>query len=189
LIGVDYVGDFFTDESYDYDQNGNRQAYEIEVGINNRLYRDDLYSNATYDYDAEGNRTRRNGYESYTKYEWDHRNRLVAVIDYDDNGTPTNEADDVVTKTVKYVYDPFNQLIKREVDPDGDTGSAAIDQAFYLYDQGQVVLEFNKTGAGVAVQRKLLATDGGRDNSPRREQPRQERSLRRVGGSVDAVVV
>jgi RHS repeat-associated protein len=155
LIGVDYVGDFFTDESYDYDQNGNRQAYEIEVGINNRLYRDDLYSNATYDYDAEGNRTRRNGYESYTKYEWDHRNRLVAVIDYDDNGTPSNEADDVVTKSVEYEYDAFNQLVKRTVGADGDgTSSAAIDQTFFLYDMGQVVLEFHKQG-----EETVAATD------------------------------
>jgi hypothetical protein len=74
-------------------------------------------------------------------YTWDHRNRLTKVTIRDSNYN--------ITKQVDYVYDAFNQLVKRTVDPDGDFGSSAIDQAFYLYDQGQVALEFQKTGAGI----------------------------------------
>ena len=107
----------------------------------------------TYTYDAEGNRTAKfidendnavfdSGDTDVTEYSWDHRNRLTQV-------TSRNSYGGAATQFVNYVYDPFNQLIKRTVDSDGDgTSSAAIDQTFYLYDQGQVVLEFNKTGTG-----------------------------------------
>jgi RHS repeat-associated protein len=56
----------------------------------------------------------------------------------------------VLVKQVDYVYDPFNQLVKRVVDSDGDQSSSptAVDQTFFLYDQGQVVLEFEKNGTG-----------------------------------------
>ncbi len=49
----------------------------------------------TYTYDDEGNRTSKGA----TKYEWDHRNRLVKVV------TPE--------ETVEYVYDYKNRLVKR----------------------------------------------------------------------------
>jgi RHS repeat-associated protein len=49
---------------------------------------------------------------------------------------------------VSYSYDAFNQLVKRTVDPDGATGGAPIDQTFYVYEEGQVALEFHQTGAG-----------------------------------------
>jgi RHS repeat-associated protein len=140
-------GGYPDDRWYDYDQNGNRQAYEIVVGWNNRLERDD-FAGYSYLYDAEGNRTLQYDYASYSKYEWDHRNRLVAVVDYDNAGTPYNEADDFVTRRVDYVYDAFNQLIKRTVDGDGNLATPAdIDQTFFLYDMGQVALEFHKEGS------------------------------------------
>jgi RHS repeat-associated protein len=128
------------DESYGYDANGNREsshAGDYEILPNNRVLHDNTY---VYEYDNEGNVTRREpGDGSYTAYEWDHRNRLVRVIDGDDQG---------VLSTVSYSYDAFNQLVKRTVDPDGDIGGAPIDQTFHIYDQGQVALEFHQSGAG-----------------------------------------
>jgi RHS repeat-associated protein len=79
---------------------------------------------------------------------WDYRNRLKTVESYAAYGGS-------VTKQVDYAYDAGNQLVKRVVDPDGGTGSAAIDQTFYLYDQGQVTLEFHKTGSGSATASHL----------------------------------
>jgi hypothetical protein len=46
-----------------------------------------------------------------------------------------------VTQTVDYVYDAFNQLIKRIVDSDGALGSNAIDQTFNIYDGGQIEVD------------------------------------------------
>jgi RHS repeat-associated protein len=147
LTIVDRSG-YTNDKVYYYDDNGNRQEYEIVVDPNNRLQRDD-FAGYSYDYDAEGNRTRQSGYESYTTYEWDHRNRLVSAIDYDENGTPFNDSDDFVTNRVDYVYDAFDQLVKRKVDGDGNPATTAdVDQAFYLWDDGQIVLEFHKEGSG-----------------------------------------
>ncbi len=54
-----------------------------------------------YTYDDEGNRTSKGA----TKYHWDHRNRLVKVVNGD--------------QTVEYKYDHLNRLYKRTVS-DGD---------------------------------------------------------------------
>jgi RHS repeat-associated protein len=48
---------------------------------------------------------------------------------------------------VDYVYDAFNQLVNRVVDPDG-IGSAPLDRTINVYDDEQVVLEFRKAGSG-----------------------------------------
>jgi RHS repeat-associated protein len=86
--------------------------------------------------------------EAGQEYTWDHRNRLVATIDYDCNGTPNNYSDDTETKRVDYIYDAFNQLIKRTVDGDGNLATTTdVDQKFFLYDMGQVALEFHKEGS------------------------------------------
>jgi RHS repeat-associated protein len=47
-----------------------------------------------------------------------------------------------------YAYDPFNQWISRKVDLDGDFGSTPIEQTFFLWENGQIVLEFDKEGSG-----------------------------------------
>jgi RHS repeat-associated protein len=53
-----------------------------------------------------------------------------------------------VTQTVDYKYDAYNQLVYRVLDGDGALGSAAIEQTVFVYDGGQVVLQFDKSGAG-----------------------------------------
>jgi RHS repeat-associated protein len=100
------------------------------------------------EYDNEGNLIQKTSFSGdHTVYAWDHRNRLTSVTDYDDEETNL--------RGVNYSYDAFNQMVKRVEDRDGDTGSAAIDQAFYLYDQGQVALEFHKWGTGSATASHL----------------------------------
>ncbi len=158
LTNVDRTGTAF-DELYIYDPNGNRDevdnafsavSVDYETSANNQLYWDSSY---LYEYDAEGNREFRQSVDTgdYTRYQWDNRNRLTAVIDYDDNGTPSNFADDVATKRVDYIYDAFDRLIERKVDADGNPGTPAdVDKTFFLYDQGQVALEFHKTGSANA---------------------------------------
>ena len=157
LTGADYVGDFETDESYAYDDNGNRttvtnddgSAQGYTTGDDNRLTGDGTYN---YLYDAEGNRTARfqdnnsndlldSGDTDITEYEWDHRNRLTKVTDRATFGGTSNQE-------VDHTYDAFNRWIKRDVDTDGGTGSDPIEQTFFLYEQGQVHLQFDKTGSG-----------------------------------------
>jgi RHS repeat-associated protein len=171
---IDYVSTGYTYDSrgqliassgsvieYDYDENGNRISinfpifsleYPSTIGDQNRLLdREVTTGTIDYTYDAEGNRTSMftdandddqwSSGETGTEYTWDHRNRLVRVT----NKTgPTGSA----TKTIDYTYDAFNQLVSRVEDPDGAGTSAEIDQTFYFYDQGQVALEFHKSGTG-----------------------------------------
>jgi RHS repeat-associated protein len=175
-LGLPYAADYVYDNrgqligetgygstTYQYDDNGNRtfaenpwlQEYShFTIGANNRLMEEWGYENEPtpdYTYDNEGNRTSRfidlddsdqwDANETGVQYTWDHRNRLTRVT-YKTG--PTAPA----TKTIDYAYDAFNQLAKRVEDPDGATGSAAVDQTFYVYEQGQVALEFHQTGSG-----------------------------------------
>jgi hypothetical protein len=56
----------------------------------------------------------------------------------------------IVTKTVEhaYDYDAANQWIKRVVDPDGAAVAAPIQQTVFIHENGQVILQFDKTGTG-----------------------------------------
>ncbi|GAB6188113.1 hypothetical protein [Thermopirellula anaerolimosa] len=88
LTAADY--DYQSDESYQYDANGNRvtaNGSSYATGMNNQLLSDGTYR---YLYDAEGNRTHRfidanqngqldSGDTDITQYTWDHRNRLTKV--------------------------------------------------------------------------------------------------------------
>jgi RHS repeat-associated protein len=55
---------------------------------------------------------------------------------------------DPLAQSVDYAYDAFNQLIGRTIDADGDFGSAPIEQTAFIWDGGQQVLQFDKTGSG-----------------------------------------
>ena len=118
-------------------------------------------------YDPEGNRTLRyvwtdadsdgevdEGERSQiTEYEWDHRNRLVAVIERDTDGGPA-------TQVVEHTYDYLNRWVARAVDSDGDgpldfvdtyfvydgvpSGAVSLDRAAVTTDNiGQIVLQFD----------------------------------------------
>jgi RHS repeat-associated protein len=116
------------------------------VGADNRLTH---YDGFKYTYDDEGNRSRRyqdnnsnNVYDGgdtvVTAFYWDHRNRLIIVADYDQFAGTAQQA-------VTFTYDAHDRLIKRLVDPDGNTGSDPNEQTFYLWEMGQVALQFDRT--------------------------------------------
>ena len=151
LTGADY--DYQDDESYTYDANGNRTSGGCTTGTNNQLLSDGTF---WYEYDAEGNRTLRYvwtdtdvdgevdpGEQSeITEYEWDHRNRLVGVVERDSNTGPA-------TQTVEHTYDYVNRWVARSVDPDGD-GPLGFDNTYFVYDG---------TPSGITLDRAAVSMD------------------------------
>ncbi len=125
-----------TDESYAYDDNGNRTGGSYTTGTNNQTTAD---ANYTYTYDKEGNRTRRTktSDSSYEEYTWDHRNRLTKVSFKTSGGTET--------KNVEYAYDLFNRLIRRKYDADGPGSGAATNVYLVGYDGINPTLAFDGT--------------------------------------------
>ncbi len=112
LASVTYGAGGLANESYTYDDNGNRNNGGFVATTNNQLLTDGTYN---YAYDFEGNitsRTRITGTEgdgsTYRVYEWDNRNRLISVTDKTSvNGTQTQK--------VTYSYDAFDHLVGRKV--------------------------------------------------------------------------
>ncbi|MHB8974986.1 MAG: RHS repeat-associated core domain-containing protein, partial [Pirellulaceae bacterium] len=150
-----------SNESYTYDNNGNRTMTGYQTGANNRLTNDGTYS---YQYDNEGNRTRRTKTATgeVTEYEWDYHNQLVKVTDKNSQGT--------VTQAVEYVYDIFDRRIGRKLDTTTpfDMANAVIER--YVLDDihnglssadgGNVVLDFiDPDGSGaqaMAISKRYL---------------------------------
>jgi RHS repeat-associated protein len=146
LTGADNIPGTLDDESYEYDDNGDRvNANDVESvpGAYNRIQSDDTY---TYEYDNEGNliyRWETNSPGDRTYYTWDNRNRLIHVSEYDG---------DHELEIVDYVYDAFNQLIaERTNEPFSEGESSAV----FVHDGGQVVLQFDKAGTGDLVASDL----------------------------------
>ena len=111
----------------------------------------------TYAYDADGNRTAKfidnnhdgvleAGDTDITQYTWDNRNRLVEVTNYATfGGTPTQVVDEV--------YDVENRWIGEKVE---SNGNGTVDhQTRFAYDGNQIVLQFDKAGAGSGQRRPL----------------------------------
>ena len=124
-----------TNESFTYDDNGNRINSGYTTAEHNLLVEDADYR---YVYDAEGNRTRRidKATGESVEYEWDYRNRLILIVFKDSTGT--------ATKRIGYDYNLDNLRIAKEVHtttPDG-TGTPDSIQRF-AYDGGNVVLVFD----------------------------------------------
>jgi RHS repeat-associated protein len=142
LIGADHTGQ--SDESYTYNANGNRTMSGYDIDPNNQLASDGTFN---YTYDDEGNRATKTNISSGEKeeYSWDHRNRLTTVTFKNSGGT--------VTKTVDHVYDAFNRWIRRTIDPDGETGSAAVIDTIFSHENGQIALEFDGSAASDLTHR------------------------------------
>ncbi len=131
------------DESYVYDDNGNRISADNEDGANtysrtanNQMSSDGVYA---YGYDVEGNRATREHLVdgTFSRYEWDHRNRLASVSDYADD-TETS-----LVQTVTYRYDNFNQILSRTVvDAQANTS-----ERYFVHQDGQVVMQFDTVTA------------------------------------------
>jgi len=141
-----------TDESYSYDDNGNRTMSGYDTGDNNQLLSDGTYD---YTYDDEGNRLTRTHISSgdVTEYAWDHRNRLVSVTDYDDSET--------ILQLVAYTYDLFNRRLSRALDT---TDPFELDDAsterFIYDDAGHTPDPFNPDTSHSNVILDFLDPDG-----------------------------
>ena len=155
LTSAEYGWDSDLDETYQYDENGNRELVNedtvYETDAYNRMVSDGTHR---YEYDAEGNRTRRfvwtdanqnqqvdDGERSQvTVYTWDHRNRLVGIAEYPDDDTESE-----ATRTVEHGYDAQNRWIKTSLDADGAGEGAAVDR-FFVYDGNQIILQLDDSG-------------------------------------------
>jgi RHS repeat-associated protein len=133
LIAAEYSNDNNLDESYSYDANGNRIESSIhsdgyQTGDANRLLSDGTYN---YEYDNEGNLIRQTEIASgnIQEFEWDYRNRLVAVVDKDADG---NE-----TQRVEFTYDTLDRRIAKT-----GLGTSNAPQQWFVYNGDDVHLEF-----------------------------------------------
>lgn len=135
-----------SDESYAFDDNGNRSGGSYTTGTNNQTTADSTY---TYTYDKEGNRSRRTKTSdgSYEDYTWDHRNRLTKVTFKNSGGTEL--------KNVEYTYDLYNRLIRRKYDADGPGSGAAVNMYLIAYDGINPTLAFDGT-AQLDVSNRFL---------------------------------
>jgi RHS repeat-associated protein len=137
LIGADRSNPNNPDESYGYDANGNRINSSLhgagyETGNGNRLASDGTYR---YEYDNEGNLIRKTAIATNEtqEFEWDYRNRLVAVVDKDASGAETQR--------VEFTYDAFDRRVAKEVDANPQDAVPA-EVTHFVYDGSDVLLEF-----------------------------------------------
>jgi hypothetical protein len=98
-----------------------------------------------YTYDVDGHRISRTRKVTLDKeeYAYDHRDRLFQVTFKNSAGT--------VVKKLLYRYDQLNCMLPSQVDPDGATGSTALNYKIYVHDSNQIALEFASTGSGSAT--------------------------------------
>jgi len=114
-------------ESYSFDNTGNRTNTRYTTGTNNQLTSDGTFD---YTYDHEGNRVTRTRVSSgsaddyLTTYTWDYRNRLTDVNYYNNSS--------VLTKHIHYVYDVYDHLIGTEIDATTGSGSYSSSEWYAL---------------------------------------------------------
>jgi RHS repeat-associated protein len=150
------------DESYVYDDSGNRitaNGANYTTGLNNRIESDGTFN---YAYDAEGNITLITDVATgdYRELQWDHRNRLVKVTQFDDT--------DAEQWRVEYVYDAFNRLVTRTEFTAGSPTATTED--LFIYDGYQMILKLDASGNvqsrtlwGAGVD-QILATEDAAGN-------------------------
>ncbi|MEZ2228306.1 MAG: RHS repeat domain-containing protein [Microcoleus sp.] len=155
-------------EAYAYDANGNRIAantgvsnrrnLQYETDPQNQLRSDGQFS---YAYDNEGNLIRKTEIATgkLQEYQWDYRNRLVAVVDKAAGGQETQR--------VEFTYDAFDRRITKKVgdkitdfvydgqdvyadfvDNDGNGGTSPVLDRRYLHGPGtdQVLAQEDANG-------------------------------------------
>src|SRR5690606_13619417 len=135
LTGVTHSDPLMPDESYQYDASGNRIASHRQpmyvVGVDNEV---DEAGSSVFTHDAEGNVVVRVDDDARLvhEYSWDHRNRLVRVVEKDFSG--------VVLSTITYVYDGLNRRVAQTITtniPDETT-----ERRTFAYDGLHVWMEF-----------------------------------------------
>ena len=134
LTSVSHTNGSFSNESYSYDDNGNRTMSGYSTDTGNELSSD---GTSDYTYDAAGNMTSKTDIATgvETDYVWDDRNRLVEV---------DQVVSGVNTVLALYTYDALNNPIK--VVENGSTRWTA-------YDGNRPVLDFD--GSGTLTARYL----------------------------------
>jgi RHS repeat-associated protein len=150
LTSADYAAGGLEDESFFYDDNGNRVS--TTVGSTQTSYYNDTGNLLTFDgvytytYDMAGNRTARyiwvddgDGVVEYgeryqmTFYTWDHRNRLVSSRFVHDEAYGPQ----LPIIVIDYIYNPFDQLVAKQVNPHIPLGGQTYyDEYFYYLYQG-----------------------------------------------------
>ncbi|QGJ68575.1 Hypothetical protein PBC10988_2360 [Planctomycetales bacterium 10988] len=137
------------DENYTYDEAGNRTNVGYSTGDGNQLLSDGVYN---YEYDNEGNRIRRTSTdpmnEDYTQYEWDHRNRLIGIFEYEKVGVEF-----VMVSSVVYTYDVFDRRIEKVIDTNADATPEKIER--YIYDGEHIALVFDGLDNNALTNRYL----------------------------------
>ena len=145
LTGADHSSQ--TDESYDYDDNGNRDSSGYTTSSNNRTT---AAPGFTYTYDDEGNRASRTDTSTGAVQEttWDYRNRLTKAVSLASSGG-------AITQQVDYEYDANNRMVKRVLDADG-AGSGSPTTQYWAYDQGiNALVEFDGSSGSDLSHRYL----------------------------------
>ena len=145
LISTDRPG-IDNDERYSFDANGNRVSSSLHgdsylTELPNRITSDGIFN---YDYDNEGNLIRRVeiATNNTRTFEWDFRNRLVAVVDQDAGGTETQR--------VEYAYDVLDRRIAETVN-----GVST----YFINDGNELWAEVDGAGAITARYLQGAATD------------------------------
>ena len=150
MTGADY--DYQGDESYQYDDNGNRVNNGYAVGTNNEMTSDGTYR---YLYDAEGNRTRKfrdqnangqldSGDTDITEYAWDHRNRQAKKVSEADGarGQPAQ---------ITYYWPGCTRMVLR-IPPQATAQrrgrrTSLAQPGHYVFDGGRIALELSGSHA------------------------------------------
>jgi len=152
LTGADHTNPNNPDESYTYDANGNRLSSSVHgngyvTGANNRYSSDGTYN---YQYDAEGNLIGQTFIATGTKkeFQWDYRNRLLAVVDKNALGAETQR--------VEFTYDAMNNRIAKTVDitPLNGINDGVVTR--FVYDRDHVLLEFVDNDGTAGVNQPVL---------------------------------
>lgn len=140
LVSAQHSDPANPDESYAYDATGNRTSSHLHntnytTGPHNQLLSDGVFE---YDYDAEGSLVLRTEIATgmQREFEWDHRNRLTAVIDKTSGGTELDR--------VEFTYDAIDRRISKTI-------AGAVDMAIthFVNDGDGVLLEFvDEDGTG-----------------------------------------
>lgn len=138
LTGATHADPGNPDETYQYDENGNRVASSLHgtgyvTGPGNRLQSDGTYA---YVYDGKGSLIRRTeiATSKVREFNWDQRGRLVEIDDLSGVGQ-------AATQIVKYTYDALDRRIAKSVDTDG-VGAGLSKESLFVYDRDNVAFEF-----------------------------------------------
>ncbi len=152
LTGANHSNVNKSDESYSYDANGNRISSSVhgddyQTGLGNRLTSDGVYN---YEYDNEGNLIKQTEIATgnIQAFEWDYRNRLVAVIEQDSGEN--------VVQRVEFTYDAFDRRISKTVDTNLQDNHEGI-VTHFVYNGEDVYLEFVNDDGVAGVNQSVLS--------------------------------